>query len=585
MYSVDLYFETGFNTFNIPFSSTILENAVTSSYSAIPLLYNRGLAFIRIESDYNTVKNADYAKIGDVFYFVSSVTMENENTATLILIEDFVTTVGLSNIEFIGGWTERRHYTAEEDTIGKNLLSEPFLPQGSPNVVSFENIFGLSTTNKKIVLSSVMLGNSSGFSDALTFTENTNTVTIPKLPWVGGGTLDSTIFRMNPPNTVYRSTLPNTRAYDLDDPAIETGVATVRSLGIESALRGSYLIPENAVTFTPLGEGEDAPMIFYVDGLTGTYTNQYSFPNVENKKAAYLYGTAILQNVAGAATAEYKISEILTNGNLSFLWWCDPMPTGTIYARPTTYKGNTTNLFYGAVKGAKWQNSEILFTSPSGWSLTQAENSLSNRIASLNFGRDTEIMAKNFETGAFQKALGTTGEGIGGAISAYGSLTGVADYGLKSAQSVLSNQQFVDNYVYNTRRMQDEFLQNVLLNARKANEEWFNAEIVSPYGAGIQSYVSNSFDLIIQNLNSDDLLKFDTFLHRFGYSVNEPFNISFLQNKQKFNYIKVNDLICKGSFPQSDLQKVSTILSQGVRIWHVLPNNTALQIGGNPDAQ
>ena len=601
MYTIKLYYNTGFNHSNVPDSPQLVETLPSGTYNMLPLLQNRWLSMVRVEVDsFNAIKNVDYAVIGDVMYFVTGVTMENETTATLTLEEDIIGTTGVGNIDIISGWTIRRNYTAAEDTYGANLLAEPWQPQNTPVMNFYPNIFGINTgAMTYLVLSSVALTSVNGWDTAMSFTDGTDNVLIPRLPYISDSLNDLTTFSMGYNVYAYPCKIPNVAAYDLTTTNVMDGVNKCRSLGVESAIRGSYIIPTAYVTIAAgPGTASDPGRIPSISGKTGFATGANPiYGNVENKKAIMLYNFYTISNLSSGANTQYPIYDIWSgSGSPQFIFSSDPLPSGTVYCRPLTYKGNTPTraeeFFIGAVQGAPWQNNEILWKSPSGWAVTKSNMDVIREYANANFQRDTKFGLEQYQLGAYEQAansLGSTGVGglKGRVMNApqdvasrvmIGNQTGnYSPFNIEEMQ----NQLFQSQYIYNLTKSGDEFRQSLITNQRNANVEWLNVDVAFPYGANVQSYMNNSFDLITTHLSADDLQRFDLFLHQFGYACSEKLISSHLTNRSKFNYIQTTDAQVKCGRGVHTNSAIATILNNGVRIWHTQPSAAAMAIGGN----
>ena len=132
--NVTAYFNTGFNFTNIPYDRSVLTTSTIAStkkyFPECAVLQNKGLATLRIATMWNNIDGVDYVELtngsNSVFYFVTDVSMLNDNCAQLSLLMDAVTTVGLNNIQIISGWCKRRH--VKDDTLFANILPENFTP-------------------------------------------------------------------------------------------------------------------------------------------------------------------------------------------------------------------------------------------------------------------------------------------------------------------------------------------------------------------------------------------------------------------------------------------------------------------------
>ena len=129
--TVRCYYNTGLTPTNCLDGSNLLAELgfEYKDFPNIAIKQDRGLIKIRLNTDYDNIKDADYCKINDNCYWITNILMINDNVAEVILQQDCLTTVGvypLFKLNIISGWCTRRHVL--DDTEFINILDEPFVP-------------------------------------------------------------------------------------------------------------------------------------------------------------------------------------------------------------------------------------------------------------------------------------------------------------------------------------------------------------------------------------------------------------------------------------------------------------------------
>ena len=151
-YDVRVWSNTGFNSINIPDSPSLLDSLPSATYPALDLLQNRFLTSIRIRATFDQVKNADFCKLGDFYYFVDGVTMTSGDVAVLGLIPDFITSAGgVGSLSILDGVTSRVHVT--DDTYGKYTEPDPLTApsEALKVVVDDSSVMFAGTENQTVV--------------------------------------------------------------------------------------------------------------------------------------------------------------------------------------------------------------------------------------------------------------------------------------------------------------------------------------------------------------------------------------------------------------------------------------------------
>ena len=138
MYSAELFYNTGFNSVNIPDSEITLRQAADNikMFPALDILQPTGQTSVRIKALYEQVIGADYLLLRSqeqpelyCFYAITSAPiMTSVDVANLYIVEDpLLTAGGVENIEFLDGITSRHHIAVADDEFGAYIEDDPYL--------------------------------------------------------------------------------------------------------------------------------------------------------------------------------------------------------------------------------------------------------------------------------------------------------------------------------------------------------------------------------------------------------------------------------------------------------------------------
>ena len=189
-YTCRLFLNTGFNSVNIPYSPSLVENALHIDPPALQILQDGGaLTHIDVKvTGFSQVENVDYAKVGKYYYFVDGgeIVMLNADTARIPLYMDFLTSLGgvaaivSGSIKILDGITSRVHVS--DDAYGKWCEVDPYMAPAKPLKIQKELLSG--SDNYACVVKSTLdlsaMGTATGkvgttYEDAVTG----ETVTVP----------------------------------------------------------------------------------------------------------------------------------------------------------------------------------------------------------------------------------------------------------------------------------------------------------------------------------------------------------------------------------------------------------------------
>lgn len=418
--SIDVFYNTGFTTTNIPSSKSILYNNFTArSFSDCAVKQNYMLATIRIASSFDDIDGADYIVLKQpnksTFYFVNNIVMINDNCAELSLIMDALTTVGLDNIEIISGWCIRKHVT--DDSLMSNVLPEPFSPSHDltlevTDVLKPNISFSDTGTNKQynyqapdsptnninprrdetnlnIVCASFnLLGDFNEAQKYVVQGSESDAVICPKCPkmpkTVGSQNQKShyTEIKFSVPGTIsdfYK--IPMTYMFDGSGLNVKENLDSARALGLDNGITASYLIPYNYVLIAQRYDINTDKIYHYLfDYLTSNYGDldtsikfKYDVDGYVpmNNKVYALWNIFTIMSTCSGARSEFSADEIYEpkpneDGTFHVTFYADLSPNGRPYFSPKYYYGTNRNSYSLAIAGMPWQNQPIAYDRLSG---------------------------------------------------------------------------------------------------------------------------------------------------------------------------------------------------------------------------
>lgn len=547
-YSVELYYNTGFNIENAPDSLAVLNLATKKVFDSVILRQNNDLTQVKLAAEYNDVKNADYAKIGDVGYIVTHVEMVADKTAALSLILDSISTIGVNNVTILDGWCKRRIIPLSQqnlDSYSGDVLPEQWNPQHELQLDIVDDIKPNTTLGDlQLVVCTTNLEWEALIADSYSDSSGESVVYVPNAPSLTVDKLTEIVMNNYIGTEIGSYRLPSSRIYSTNDEDVLTNLNKIRSLGIESAIISSYAIPGCWHTVSHSESDGGYNKIQNAGGIYSTGLNYKYYNGIENAKVFALYNDFVLYSIASGNNSQYSFSEVYKQGDteLTLVMWADVSPNGCPFCRPKSYYGNTSNPWIGYVKGAEWQNNEIKFDSGSGWRISAATNRREDYYNGLNLG------AKLLDFGSMVD-------------NPLGYLSG------------LTSSAFNERQRYTSQDMQWQE-QNIIV----------APELKFPYSPSIQSFVGNGFSVGRYRLTENDAKRFDTWLHRYGEAVDEKFTSGMFHVKQQYDFLQVSNMNIKSDWGIRYNIDFCNRFANGVRIWHTLPNQAAMEVGGNADA-
>lgn len=584
--TVELWYNTGFDGVNIPEGPALLAKMPKPrKVTGVFVYQSTDLSTISLDLTYDEAVDCDYMrinlKLGNglpkyVYYFITGLEMVTEQCARFSLQCDFWTTSNaLQYGERISGWTTRAHVAKKNDTLFNNILSENFQPQqdlvldGQKSFMSGEDE---NNESWSYVGANVDLMNIEKIADE--YRAANTSVSVPKLTPFNY----ETVVTMDLPVQGYKdSKIPNTAMYlltpvdDSEDEAIRInqlfdGIASVRSLGVESAISYSYNIPKQWVETIILSNAtESEKVIERIDGVNEEIPTEipYVYNNsVRNKKVMALFNDYNLISVCSGdkiTTSAHLIKEGSNSPTLQM--YSDVSPDGKPFAQFKYLNSFRQLPFANCVSGMPWLKSPIIQSGTSGSLLQQT-----------SFNRNMSLETR--------RSIANTGFNIGNTVlgglaslvpnpatfNPIGVLQGIAGVG----QAAL-NEHFAG---VGRENKQTDFT---------AEQNIVAPSVSFPQSVTTQNYTGNGFFVYRTRLSDVDTARADDYFDHYGYTQSKPFDLNDLKNRPKFNYIECKDVSFRMKPEDIDnhlvsmriLRGAAQQLMQGVRIWHVRPDESA----------
>ena len=570
-----LYYSTGLRAGNV-----IDDPAKMNTWNYIDLDDHIGLQdffldTIRVKVDWDTIKNADYMKYGDAYYWIIP-RMINENCAEIFCQLDALTSIGgpLAQ-EYVAGTLRRAHPLNR--TSLDNIIEDDCKPSNILRAITHPiNFLSGSSDNITLIASTVKLDDDtvslspSVEHDALVFSgqvgltaDDKYTIAIPKAPAPSTPTM---IQAFNGDfNTV------GFGLYDADNATVKKNLEYLRSLGLSDAILFSYTIPK--ATASIVRENNHGK----IGSLSGTHDPTANSPWIHTLGVSLRY-TAGLRNLNFAKSymterrfvirgrlsgdiKEFRAYEIYNpsgvGGTIDFGYATDPAYQGTTYCSPEYYYGSTDifTRIANSAKGLPWQDTPISIGGATGsrWAWNQRALNLSENgiLGVSSLGEATQLAGRGLATNAMGIYTTTLGAIMDGLHIPHGKAA--ANMDPRQYEEAKNNMQYAQSLVQ-------------------------TPQLTTSPAFGLQNYMNNTFDVIELRPTDDDILRIDKFYAEYGYKMpNIPFNKSYLSSMPDWNYIEGNDIkispTVHANFGKSIVEAAEGQLNAGCKIWHRRPSH------------
>ena len=554
--SVTLYYETGLSPGNCLDSISKLSSLAftAKTFPNVAIKQDRGRVDIKINATYADVKNADYCKINSSGYWVTGINMLNDHCAMVLLQQDYLTTIGVSNLSIVSGWCTRR--SVSDDTLFKNTLPENFTPSQELVVSGCTEISNGSseTGHINVLLCNLDVLNLTDLAKAYTATlagKDVNVV-VPKLPSISDGGTKYYFHPQGASNT-YSTNIAMTKAFNPNNTKVKEGVSEVRALGIESCIGASYNLPLQWVDATEDGNGV---YTMFVDKWKNTKsslsTHWGSYKN--NKVYSGQFQSIVCYSICSGEQNTFRVEDIInSDGDITWTLFADLRYNGYPACKPSTYRNKNNSSMFGVVKGANWQQTPFMYT-----------------YGSSGYAVGLQSAAQNYVANQLGVAGGIVGSGaniVSGMVSS--DLSG----GEAQANNFALGTKIVSNGVSAGARLA---MNRVNFNDNVRSLLKATPEIQFPVIPQLQDFVGNKFYELHYRLSNTDMTRFDNYLTQFGYAVSEKLTTACFTGRTHFNYVQGEDVTLNATAPLYLRNGAAEQIMNGVRIWHTKPSSSAL---------
>lgn len=564
------------------------------THATLPVLdlnQERFLSSVRVRASWDTVKNADYCKVGDFYYSVDNVFMESGDVATLSLTPDFVTSAGgPGTLNYLDGITSRVHVT--DDTYGKYGEFDPYTAPAYKLEVDVEYFDFSARDNYTFVettLNLVLMGEhyETAYSEAITAINSDNSdyyVTYPKTYPIEGANSNTEYSVQFPAGSGTPTALdsPEGQAIYYLNPSLASfdtvmnGIQHARCLGVEDSISGQYTVP---AAFVQLASSTASKQVS-LTGKTGLLTSDdtpFEYATVKNKRALYGSYTPYTLVTAAGNTLKVNAEDIYdgSSSNPKVRYYADPRRTGKPYYRFESLNGlsaSTLDFFRNAVGGAEWRSVPMVFTQKSGSLVDRVKFYGEQKIAEEQYQQKIEDY-NNEEFKLILKTLMSEAGMIAGLATGNAVVAGAG--ALATGQAVGS---LVNHYTFGQKELND-YKKNFALQKANETEQFMIGQNVTSPTMNFTSH-PDLFNEITHNgcivyrtvYSAADIARIDKILTAYGYKHTKQLEATDFTNRTYFNYVEAN--VSVANLPKWWADGVASQLSNGVRVWHVKPNSS-----------
>lgn len=596
MYTVRLYYNTGFNAVNVPDSPTLLQKFTFKDFPALDILQGRVLSSIRVKAKYADVENADYLCLtgpSDITYYSindAPIMLAGDVAQLSITLDAFLTIGGIEGIsEFLDGITVRHHVAKDTDTFGRYTEDDPLIYPSRPlRLISegshFNYTAGASDSEDGVVIVEstidlVKLADSSIYADIYN-PQSTSTsgdpVSVPHMPELLDRTQITAINPADSTKVVYTRT-PSTAYYKVSEPSsdgtiitftdVGLGMQRARALGVESSIVSQYVLP------TGYGKITSESPKHLIQTLSGLYalddvTDLNPYSNIHNERV--LYGecnTFTCVSVASGDSATFRPEDIIDSGHkIRIKMVTDPRAHGYPSFRFEYYKGNASNFYLNSIKGLQWKEVPLVFTDKSGSALDtvkfNTEQNVKRQDKDWSVGKQ---VIQGVET-AFPQAI--KGFALGGPIGAIGATAETAfstGVGIADTIRQYKNQKTLDTLNF-------DISQNIIA-----------PSVMFPRSESVRDFAGNGCYVYRYAYTQEDAEKADKILTAYGYKDTRVMDTSFMTNRKDFNYVEARGVSLQtvDNVPKWLKDLASMQFANGIRIWHKKPDAVNYTDGTN----
>ncbi len=619
-YTIKLYNSSGFSKENIPDKPSLLDDLEVIEVPSLNILQDRFLSEITLKVEYEEIKNCDYCKIGDAYYFIDNILSTSRDVCKIFIKMDCLTTAGgVINLDFIDGITERHHIGDVREEFGKYTEDDPLLSCVEPLKIAGYTEFIPDSKGNTYIESTVDLAAFGQELNAITYTDNQTgeQITVPSTVAPTHSTQYG-IKKLNDedapiilfPKIAGKCTFLSA-TYNLDgeleeNELIKSGIKRCRDLGIESSILSQYTVP---MFFSGgIDVSAEKPDINYMYGafkdteLATPEEFNFEYATVKNKRVLYGLNNQYEILCPNGNSGLYKPEDLYykNNENVSphIFAFSDIRADGAPYYRfkYLNQQGveagkNCETILNGCIKGSQWTSVPLTFTSKSGNALDLYN--FTNELTSFGYSRviqnaqnDIGLFTSGFNLitsplsmGSYQGAPKSSGIGPMPADKSSSKAYASSMDSLNSGASIAGGiggalGGFGNAYIASTfaPAQQENTLQKMYTNFGYS-QNVVVPQVMFPFQTEtLRDILKNGFITFRYRPSDTDLSRQDKLLTMYGYKHTDIFKKSYLTNRTKFNYIKAYNLSISTAIPQWLKEGCLSQLEGGVRIWHVKPD-------------
>ena len=620
-YTIKLYNSSGFSKENIPDSPSLLDDLEVVEVPSLNILQDRFLSEVTLKVEYETIKNCDYCKIGDSYYFIDNILSTSRDVCKIFIKMDCLTSAGgVVNLDFIDGITERHHIGEIDEEFGKYTEDDPLLSCIEPLQITGYSTFIPDEKGNTYIESTVDLVAMGDETNAITYTDNQTgkQIAVPSTKTPTHSTKygirkssDVTANDILFPEIIGKCSFIAATWNLIDgtlqeNELVKSGVKRCRDLGIESSILAQYTVP--AVFSGGISGSTLEPDITELYGKFGdtefTPTDGFNFEYAEVKNKRVLYGLSNQYEILcpNGNSGLYKPEDLYYKNfeeEQPHIWlFADVRAEGSPYYRfkYLNKKGvedgkNCDSILNGCIKGSQWTSVPLTFSQKSGNSLDLYN--FTSELASFGYSRFSQNVQSdiglftsglNFITsplslGNYQGAPKSSGMGPMPADKSSSKAYSSSMNSLNSFSSITSGISgvvggFANSYVDSTLLplQQENTLQKMYTNFGYS-QNVVVPQVMFPFQSEtLRDILKNGFVTFRYRPSDTDLARQDKLLTMYGYRHTAIFEKSFLTNRINFNYLKCYNLSIKSAIPQWLKEGCLSQLEGGVRIWHTKPD-------------
>ncbi len=613
MWKVTCYKNTGMNSVNTIDKPARLAKAASLDLPALDILQGEFLNSITVKATRDQVTDVDFIALQNsdnvkdtYFYSVEAFTSTSVDVQRLSIVFDALLTLefmagGIDKVKFLDGIVERHHVKKDSDIYGAYTESDPLLIPSKELGFVVKQFYNTSGTGGTVIRSTVDLKKTVENEDATTYTDaDGNAVTVPT---PAAPVENNTIVGFSLGNNSAAYNIAGVAMYDGSSETTQKGIQKLRNLGIEQgAITASYRMLKD-LDYIETHTGND-PKFDTVSGVyqAGTIGDDlFAFDyDTEVKNKRVLYGNCNMYEMISASSGmrmTFKPEDLCLKDDGTMLKApigfrvTDPRPEGRPYYGFKYYKGvDQANFSYfaNAVAGSQWASSPMVYTGASGSALSEtryttemegARLAADQGIAAIDAGltKDNIRRVGGFiysGAGLLSSALNGNYERIPDQVRGLAGQAFLNAYerSIMEEDAAFQKTQIEERYAYNAKKE---------LMDLKINTTIVAPDMHFPNSETLRDFLGNGVYIVQYRPHKSDRMKLDKILEMYGYKDTKSIEASDFTNRSKFNYVQATNVTIGGDIPKWIREAAKAQLSNGVRIWHQLPDTAAYTDGTN----